>query len=99
MALDFSSGILRDLEHGRRPTSSRTRPIREGGTGPAVALLTQSSITIFLRERGVREKRQPESRRRADRAPGRCRAGGGLLGGKDPTGREGFMSRARRWSP
>src|SRR5262249_26584575 len=26
-------------------------------------------------------------RRRADRAPGRCRAGGGLLGGKDPTGR------------
>ena len=23
----------------------------------------------------------------ADRAPGRCRAGGGLLGGKDPTGR------------
>src|SRR5262245_25429101 len=25
--------------------------------------------------------------RRADRAPGRCRAGGGLLGGKDPTGR------------
>ena len=27
------------------------------------------------------------SSRRADRAPGRCRAGGGLLGGKDPTGR------------
>src|SRR5262245_34644203 len=25
--------------------------------------------------------------RRADRAPGRCRAGGGLLGGKDPAGR------------
>src|ERR1041384_637302 len=25
--------------------------------------------------------------RRADRAPGRCRAGGGLLGGKDSTGR------------
>lgn len=25
--------------------------------------------------------------RRADLAPGRCRAGGGLLGGKDPTGR------------
>ncbi len=25
--------------------------------------------------------------RRADRAPGRCRADGGLLGGKDPTGR------------
>src|SRR5260370_29278611 len=25
--------------------------------------------------------------RRADRAPGRCRAGRGLLGGKDPTGR------------
>src|SRR5262245_19149025 len=27
------------------------------------------------------------SPRRADRAPGRCRAGGGLLGGKDPAGR------------
>src|SRR5262245_42289337 len=25
-----------------------------------------------------------QRRRRADRAPGRCRAGGGLLGGKDP---------------
>jgi len=25
--------------------------------------------------------------RRADRAPERCPAGGGLLGGKDPTGR------------
>src|SRR5262245_23321619 len=25
--------------------------------------------------------------RRADRAPGRCRAGGGLLGGKGPAGR------------
>ena len=30
----------------------------------------------------------------ADRAPGRCRAGGGLLGGKDPTGR--FSSIASR---
>src|SRR6266508_2105780 len=37
--------------------------------------------------------------RRANRAPGRCRAGGGLLGGKDPTGplsmpRHGFPAAA-----
>src|SRR5262249_43913910 len=51
---------------------------REGGTEPAVVRSTQSCITIFLRERGVREKRDPGPPRRADRAPGRCRAGGGL---------------------
>src|SRR5262249_60088204 len=34
--------------------------------------------------------------KRADRAPRRCRAGGGLLGGKDPAGR---LSGARTYSP
>src|SRR4051794_10167441 len=34
------------------------------------------------------------SPRRADRAQGRCRAGGGLLGGKDPTGRFAFLEGA-----
>ena len=73
--------------HGRRTTRRRTRPIREGGTGPAVVPPTQSDRAVFLRGRGVRAKRDPESPRRPDRAPGRCRAGGGLPGGKDPAGR------------
>ena len=34
--------------------------------------------------------KQP-SPRRADRSPERCRAGGGLLGGKDPAGRFAFV--------
>src|SRR5262245_23920574 len=35
--------------------------------------------------------------RRADRAPGRCRAGGSSLGGKDPTGR--FALQLNSWKP
>src|SRR5262245_61497721 len=36
---------------------------------------------------------------RADRAPGRCRAGGGLLGGKDPTDRLFDLGERRGVSP
>src|SRR5215217_3507962 len=37
--------------------------------------------------------------RRADRAPGRWRAGGGLLGGKDPTGRLRFLDQGLEMVP
>src|SRR5262249_20883352 len=36
--------------------------------------------------RGVRAKRDPGLPRRADRAPGGCRAGGGWVGGRAPAG-------------
>src|SRR4029077_10052638 len=68
-------------DHGGRATRRPTRPIREGGTAPAVVTHTLSDMAIFLPERGVRAKRDPKSPWRADRAPG------GLLGGKDPAGR------------
>jgi hypothetical protein len=60
----------------------------QDGIEPAVVQPTQSSTTIFLRQRGARGKRDPKKNLGAQ--TGR-RGGGGpawcLLGGKDPTGR------------
>src|SRR5436190_1643495 len=46
----------------------------------------------MVKSPSVCEKRKGHRSRRADRAPGRCRAGGGLLGGKDPTGRLSLLT-------
>jgi hypothetical protein len=46
----------------------------------------ENNMVFLLSRAGLRYNEKP-STRRADRAPERCRAGGGLLGGKDPAGR------------
>jgi len=64
------------------PSPTRCQPVRWAAWRVS-CLRRRSAVTI------------KNTTRRADRAPGRCRAGGGLLRGKDPTGR--FFSTA--WSP
>jgi hypothetical protein len=65
---------------GLRTASRPPRPTRERGKESAVVQPTQCAMTTFLRERGVREKRDLKSPRRADQAPGGLTAGAGRPG-------------------
>src|SRR5262249_58348122 len=65
------------------------------GRGVRRSSRSRNNMVGSFAGRSAREWRR-QRRRRADRAPGRCRAGGGLLGGKDPAGRLRFGSQSPR---